>query len=65
MIPPRQREAEAIALLVDLIQNVDEWSEEHHDTAQLAAREVAAWLRRAKVGEPMCQPCNSRKGARI
>ena len=52
MIPPRQREAEAIALLVDLIRNVDEWSEEHHDTAQLAAREAAAWLRRAKVGEP-------------
>lgn len=64
MIPPRQREAEAILVLVDLIQNVDEWSEEHHDTAQLAAREAAAWLRRAKVGQDAPEKPKRKVGGR-
>lgn len=51
MIPPRQREADAIAILVILHLDTDEWLPEHYDTAEEAARVVAPWLRRARVGE--------------
>lgn len=52
MIPPREREAEAIAVLVNLhLEDRDEWGPEHYDAAEVAARVVEPWIRRARVGQ--------------
>jgi hypothetical protein len=48
VIPPRDAEADAIRVLVELhLEGPDEWLPEHYDTAEVAARRVAEWLGRA------------------
>lgn len=65
MIPPRDAEADAIRVLVELhLEGPDEWLPEHYDTAEVAARRVAEWLRRvgrSPRATPRPKPTQRRK----
>lgn len=54
MKAPRKHQAIAIAKLVALhLDGPDEWLPEHFDTAEVAARDIAQWLRVAGIPGPL------------